>query len=797
MPANEFEPIARTKAEVLVQLRDAGFRVPPPLYFTIGEWADCRKTLLQRITDTFARSTRVAVRSSCRREDTLGASNAGAFESVLNVPCSEPDSLVRAVDKVVASYGNCSPDDQVLIQEMVENPVMSGVIMTRATDDGAPYFVLNYDDESGRTDTVTGGKGGKTVYVYRGFRNSDFDSPRLLELVYLARRLESFFRNDALDIEFCRDGAGRVHILQVRPIAAPGRWMPDIIEQTSQRISFVEDYIERLNSPRPGLFGKRTLFGVMPDWNPAEMIGVTPRPLATSLYRNLITHRVWSLAREEMGYRALPPEELMYILAGRPYIDVRCSFNSFLAAGIADETAEILVNAWLDRLDGNPELHDKVEFGVVSTVHDFTFDQTFAERYPGLLDAARFADMKTGYLNLTRNNVRFDPESSLCQALHKVEHLASRQRETCLPAAIGCQPYVLLAWVRKLLEECRTFGTLPFSVIARHAFMAEALLRSAVERGALSPERLRELRRGIRTVTSDFSEDIFRVFEGQLEPKEFMARYGHLRPGTYDILSPRYADRPEVLSGGLRPSEHHQRKAFVPAPGELRDLDRLLHEAGLSHLDAAGLLAYAGNAIAGREYAKFVFTRNLSDALEVLALWGELTGLTRDDLSWLTIDELLNISIYPLFTVPRDHFDPLIAQGKRISDAGKDLKLGYLIRSSRDVYVVPQLRSAPNWVTRRRVEGPVVRLTSVSRGDRDLNGCIVCIENADPGYDWLFTRGIAGLVTQYGGANSHMTIRCSENDIPAAIGCGQVLFDRIAAASCCELDAERQSLRPL
>ena len=56
---------------------------------------------------------------------------------------------------------------------------------------------------------------------------------------------------------------------------------------------------------------------------------------------------------------------------------------------------------------------------------------------------------------------------------------------------------------------------------------------------------------------------------------------------------------------------------------------------------------------------------------------------------------------------------------------------------------------------------------------------IVCIKNADPGYDWLFSQNIRGLVTAYGGSNSHMAIRCAELSIPAAIGCGERFFKQI------------------
>jgi len=40
----------------------------------------------------------------------------------------------------------------------------------------------------------------------------------------------------------------------------------------------------------------------------------------------------------------------------------------------------------------------------------------------------------------------------------------------------------------------------------------------------------------------------------------------------------------------------------------------------------------------------------------------------------------------------------------------------------------------------------------------------------------LFSKNIAGLVTQFGGANSHMAIRCAELGIPAVIGAGEKNF---------------------
>ena len=41
----------------------------------------------------------------------------------------------------------------------------------------------------------------------------------------------------------------------------------------------------------------------MPDWDPAEIIGTKPRPLALSMYRELITDHVWSKNRTNYGYK--------------------------------------------------------------------------------------------------------------------------------------------------------------------------------------------------------------------------------------------------------------------------------------------------------------------------------------------------------------------------------------------------------------------------------------------------------------------------------------------------------------
>jgi phosphoenolpyruvate-protein kinase (PTS system EI component) len=71
------------------------------------------------------------------------------------------------------------------------------------------------------------------------------------------------------------------------------------------------------------------------------------------------------------------------------------------------------------------------------------------------------------------------------------------------------------------------------------------------------------------------------------------------------------------------------------------------------------------------------------------------------------------------------------------------------------------------------------------------------IPSADPGYDWIFSQGIAGFITMYGGVNSHMAIRAAELNIPAVIGAGESLFAEWTKASQLEVDCANRQVKVL
>ena len=120
------------------------------------------------------------------------------------------------------------------------------------------------------------------------------------------------------------------------------------------------------------------------------------------------------------------------------------------------------------------------------------------------------------------------------------------------------------------------------------------------------------------------------------------------------------------------------------------------------------------------------------------------------------------------------------------------IKLPHVIVTPDDVDVVRLPLGQPTFITNQSVTAKTTILTSAEAPN--IDGHIILIESADPGFDWIFSHPISGLITKFGGANSHMAIRCAEFGLPAAIGCGERLFDTICKAQTIELNASARRL---
>ena len=96
-----------------------------------------------------------------------------------------------------------------------------------------------------------------------------------------------------------------------------------------------------------------------------------------------------------------------------------------------------------------------------------------------------------------------------------------------------------------LLDDCKRFGTLAFSHAARAGFVATTLLKSFVTVGAMTDERRLTFLKSFSTVTGEFKKDKSCHATGTLSKKTLIAKYGHLRPGTYEVAAQAYWEDPQ------------------------------------------------------------------------------------------------------------------------------------------------------------------------------------------------------------------------------------------------------------
>ncbi len=776
-----------TKAETLSRLRKVVTKseIGKQVALTINDWNSNPTQIVSKIKNTF-QGMNLIVRSSDQGEDNWEHSNAGGFDSILNIDGNSSDEIINAINEVIASYGSFGQQgtNQVLVQKFIQNVKFSGVIFTCGLETGSPYYRINFDDKSDSTTSVTAGIQNdlRTVIVSRG-NTDELDNlePKLTPVMLAIKELESILTYNKLDIEFAVDADDKVHIFQVRAIVVDHSEY-EIGEQTIYKN--IKENINRfreLQEASPFIYGSKTFFGNMPDWNPAEIIGVNPKPLAFSLYRYLITDEIWAAQRSEYGYRDVRPHPLLVSFSGHPYIDMRASLNSFIPKDLQENLAEKLVNVYLNILEDKPYLHDKIEFSVAFTI----WTPCFSEEARGRLMPYGITEAEINMLEMSLKKITTLALTRLKLDILSIDELSKRRERIKLTNQNE------LDKLYYLLDDCKRYGTKAFAHAARSGFVSSILLRSFVREGWLDKSRKMEFLRSIKTVTGMFEDDKLSVVAGQLNPKELVKRYGHLRPGTYEIETHAYWEDCEKYLSLVTLKDLADKDEFCFSDEELNKFNVFLSKLS-ADITAHELVEFIAEAVQAREYVKFEFTKNLSMALDYGIEYGKTVGLSRNDLSFLEYSDLHQLK---LGLISYKEIGEKISERKRTYRTNQLVDLPSLILKERDMHCFERHFSQPNFVTLNKIESEIVHLKDHDK--LEIKGKIVLISQADPGYDWLFSKGIVGLITKFGGANSHMAIRAAELNLPAAIGVGEQLYDQLSVMRSIELDCANWIIREI
>ena len=513
--------IFKSKLQTLQYIKSKDKKLIPDFFgFNVGAYLSNYKKILKKIDKSFLKN--IAIRSSFLNEDQKNISNAGKYLSILNIDPKNKNEIDKSIKKVINSYkGYQNNKNEILIQKMVKNVKIAGVAFTADKTINSQYYEINYAKNADST-VITSGKetGEKLIF----FKESKIFPVNNLQkkIIKFVIRIEKILKYNYLDIEFVIDKGKKIHLLQVRPL----------VKKNYKKLDFnfkfyldgLSKKIQKIQEKNTNLFGKTTFFSNMSDWNPAEMIGLKPKPLSISLYQELITNSVWSEQRKKYGYHFVKNFPLMLNLYGSPYIDLRVDFNSWLPKDLNNGLKEKLVNYYLKKFKKKPDCHDKIEFELVFTCFTLSTRKKLKELYKYGFTSKEISEIIISLKKITNNLIALKKEDK-----NKIDFLSRRHDKIIKSNVYNINKIYLL------VLDCKNYGTNAFAGLARCAFVASDILNSFADKGIITQDEKNNFLNSLPIITTDIVNEFF-----NMSKVKFLRKYGHLRPGTYDLLSDNY-----------------------------------------------------------------------------------------------------------------------------------------------------------------------------------------------------------------------------------------------------------------
>ena len=758
--------ILGTKSDTLKRLRTKVSKsiICDQLSLDYEDWKVNKKNCLLSINNKFPKK-QLIIRSSASDEDSWVKSNAGSYKSVANINADSSEKLSIAIDEVFNSYKKDKLNSEVLIQPYIFDIKIAGVIFTCDLNTGAPYYVINYDEDSALTDSVTSGKSknNKTFFFFKNARrNIKETDPLIKKIINAASEIEQILGYYKLDIEFAIDKDNKIYTFQVRPITVKHNNQHNYSELSTLLNNAQKQYKEWQKPPKH-ILGDKTVFSTMTDWNPAEIIGLHPNPLALSLYTNLITNDSWAKQRCEFGYRNTRPSPLVHNFCSQPYVDCRAVLNSFIPSKIPDKIAEKIVNDYIDMLVEQPNLHDKVEFDIAFTIWTPLFNVESQKRFKHR--RSRIEDIKLLGLELkkitSKTLLTFDKKKfSTIFLKDNLKNIIESDLNT-------------VDKIYNLLHDCREYGINIFAHAARLGFISITLIKTMVTMGVITRDRADNFQASIKTVASDY-------IEARKNPKnkikDLIKEFGHLRPGTYDINNLAYWEQPNKYFNKIKQiSKVMRNDNFKFDSVELEKINKFAKQFD-KNLSSKKLINFLKHTIQLREEIKFEFTKYISLSLDMLVEFGKKElKISRKKLGFLTFED---ISLLRIGNINYELIKKSIENREELFFQSSLAKLPDFISCETNFYMFSQEVSRANYISNKSITNELIFVENYIKTNK--KNIILAIPNADPGYDWIFSIQLSGLITMYGGANSHMAIRCAELKIPAAIGVGEKIYNSLS-----------------
>ncbi len=690
----------------------------------------------ENIEETLGKfSEQIIIRSNSSKEDTDETSSAGKFLSIGPIDKNDISLIKKSWNEVLQSYEK-DDNNTVIFQDYVDGAKSVSVLTSYKVGTDSPYrtFSTYYGSQ---TDAVTSGRYNKikNFFIHRSLDNLPEKFKEYYKFFKIQNQLENLFGNKQLDIEIVTDHKEEPLLLQVRPLMGKVIKKEPIMVERSVIDENVKRYKELITTT-DDRFGTNQIYSNMSDMNPAEMIGKKPDNIAFSLYRFMFTDTTWNKQRGEFGYRIYSGGKLMELFNNVAYINVNHSLNSFLTRNIKNETCEKIINYQLNKLETYPHLHDSIEFDISRSSYTFETDEKFGEEYKNIIDSKEIIQWHHDLIEIDSFN---------SSTLHK-------NNEIILDAFSKLDDSFQYL-DKENIKFVRDNMALPFTHHSRLGFVYFAQLNNFLKNGVINEEEKQNLLLSVNSVSTKMKQDAYRVKIGDISLNDFLSIYGHVRAGNYNLSSSNlksnisFAESLINTSNEIIPSEPLKIDIF-------KKIDDYFNLNKISYTSENWVEMFQ-LAVSTRENSKFYYTKGIDGILSEV--------------------EEKNISDRELFKLLDFEYNDMNTFNQKIEDT----LMPDVITSSDDFYAYEEMNKDGNYIGQGTVSGEILFLDGTENNRNNLDNKIIVIPAADPGWDWIFNYKIKSLITEFGGPNSHMAIRCAEHNIPAILGIGEKNFSAI------------------
>ena len=196
--------------------------------------------------------------------------------------------------------------------------------------------------------------------------------------------------------------------------------------------------------------------------------------------------------------------------------------------------------------------------------------------------------------------------------------------------------------------------------------------------------------------------------------------------------------------------------------------------------------------VENREYAKLIFSKSINEIFVNLKKIAVKMNIDIKKFEHLNIELILksfnNLEQEKL----KKSILKNISMNEKSYKFSQSLITSDVISDSKNFKYFYNLHCKENFITKKTTTGDVININRLNNL-KEISKKIILIENADPGYDFLFSYKIKGLITKYGGSNSHMAIRCMELGLPAIIGVGEKIYEQFSKSKKIFIDCNNKN----